>query len=368
MSTITTTRKDLLALLKRTSQVTTEKGPLPVLGGVRISTHRHQATIEASNLSVWRTLPMTGAVKGRQARVTVVAKHLAALVRTVAAGEELVLDVEADGLALHCSGTTLRLAAIPAEDWPAMPEVTGAELKLSAHDVARMRQIAGAASQDDARPILTGICLAGGYAVATDSYRLAVARVDVDPGAPLLFPAAAAADLPAGGTTVTIDRSTLEVSWWGGDAGEDFHRAHLIEGDFPAWEKLLPAKFKAVAVAEREPLLGVVTQARKTSAALGQPATYPVRLERGDDTSLSVVLKSTGSDTEAMKAAAPCPKVYKAWKTIAFNPEFLAEGLAMLDGEQVRISIVDEAKPAVLRDEADKAGDLLYVLMPVRVS
>lgn len=365
VSTITTTRKDLLAMLKATAPVADHRSfSSPLLRALQFSTYRGKATVQASNLSVWRTVPLPGTVAGRQSKVAVLAKQLGAIVKNVVDQDELTLEVDPMELTIRSNGTTLRLPAMPAEDWPAIPVVEGTELALSPTDVARIRQIAPAASHDDARPILTSIVLADGFAVATDSYRLAVARIGVWPSAPLLLPAAIAADLPVDGVTLTVDRAGSRVAW---SNGRDFHLAHLVEGDFPKWEQLIPGKPKAVAVAEREPLRRAAAQAVKTNAAMNQ-SSHPLRLERGDDATLSVVLSSISPPGTLMTAAAPCRKVYKAWQTIAFNAEFLADGLAMLGGDHVRIETIDPKKPALLRDDADKDGDLRYLLMPVRVS
>ncbi len=51
---------------------------------------------------------------------------------------------------------------------------------------------------------------------------------------------------------------------------------------------------------------------------------------------------------------------------IAFNPDYLAEGVEAVAGDEVAIETVDALKPAVIR--SGERGDYLYLLMPVRVS
>ena len=52
--------------------------------------------------------------------------------------------------------------------------------------------------------------------------------------------------------------------------------------------------------------------------------------------------------------------------TVAFNPEYLLDGLEVSPGDEVRLDTVDALKPAILRGVGDE--DFLYLLMPVRVS
>jgi DNA polymerase-3 subunit beta len=52
--------------------------------------------------------------------------------------------------------------------------------------------------------------------------------------------------------------------------------------------------------------------------------------------------------------------------TVAFNPEYLIDGIEVAPGDEVTLETVDELKPALLRSLGDE--DFLYLLMPVRVS
>ena len=52
--------------------------------------------------------------------------------------------------------------------------------------------------------------------------------------------------------------------------------------------------------------------------------------------------------------------------TVAFNPEYLVDGLEVTPGDEVSLETVDSLKPALLRPLDSE--DFLYLLMPVRVS
>lgn len=52
--------------------------------------------------------------------------------------------------------------------------------------------------------------------------------------------------------------------------------------------------------------------------------------------------------------------------TVAFNPEYLLDGLEVTPGDEVTLETVDALKPALIRSA--EAVDFLYLLMPVRVS
>ena len=54
--------------------------------------------------------------------------------------------------------------------------------------------------------------------------------------------------------------------------------------------------------------------------------------------------------------------------SVAFNPQFLLDGLAAIGGDEALLETVDPLKPATLRSNSGEAGEFLYLLMPVRIS
>ena len=52
--------------------------------------------------------------------------------------------------------------------------------------------------------------------------------------------------------------------------------------------------------------------------------------------------------------------------TVAFNPQFLLDGLLAVEGEEVVLETLDPLKPATLR--GTDHPEFLYLLMPVRIS
>ena len=52
--------------------------------------------------------------------------------------------------------------------------------------------------------------------------------------------------------------------------------------------------------------------------------------------------------------------------TIAFNPQYLAEGVEAVVGDEVVLETIDALKPATLKPTDN--SDYVYLLMPVRVA
>jgi DNA polymerase III subunit beta len=51
---------------------------------------------------------------------------------------------------------------------------------------------------------------------------------------------------------------------------------------------------------------------------------------------------------------------------IAFNPQFLLDGIGAIDSDTARISFTSPTKPAVITGKHEGDPDYRYVLMPIR--
>ena len=52
--------------------------------------------------------------------------------------------------------------------------------------------------------------------------------------------------------------------------------------------------------------------------------------------------------------------------TVAFNPQFMLDGLLRVEGEEAVLETMDPLKPATLK--GSDQPEFLYLLMPVRIS
>jgi len=97
-----------------------------------------------------------------------------------------------------------------------------------------------------------------------------------------------------------------------------------------------------------------------------------VRLLARDATPVRLVLSAEGLELLAItqdvgQAHENLDAKYEgAELTVAFNPEYLAQGVEVTPGDEVVLETIDALKPAVIR--STETQDFLYLLMPVRVS
>ena len=223
-----------------------------------------------------------------------------------------------------------------------------------------------AASTDDARPILTGVLIAaegdGLRLVATDSYRLAVRDLPgrgglLSESQQVLVPSRALNEL----ARLLDDEGEVQVRLGERDASFEVGgvtlTTRLLEGEFPNYRSLIPSAHPNRLSVSRHELLDAVKRVR----IMAKDAT-PVRLvQQADSLELIAVSQELGQAHEAVDATYDGTEL-----TVAFNPQFLCEGIEVTGGDEITLESVDALKPALVRSAENE--NFLYLLMPVRVS
>ena len=281
----------------------------------------------------------------------------------------VVVQGDEEELQVSAGRSQFMLRPYRAGDFPHLPPPSGPVVSLSTAGLAEaLRQVVRAASSEDTRPVLTGVLMApeaeGMRLVATDSYRLAVkdlpgAKGVLGEGQKVLVPSRALSELQRllGG-----DADAVELQLGSHDVrftiGHVKLTTRLIEGEFPPYRQLIPFNYPNRLVISREALLDAVRRVR----LVARDATTPARiLLRSGTVQLSVITNDWGQAVEEVDA-----KYEGAEMTIAFNPQYLAEGVEAIGGDEVALETIDALKPATLKP-TDKA-DYVYLLMPVRVA
>ena len=342
---------------------TSRTGTLPVLSGLRLEVLGDELSVTGTDLelSIRLTIPVGG---DRDGAVVVPARLVADIVRSLPAGAVEVALVE-DEVSISAGRSQFAIRPLGLDDYPVQGEPATDAVTLSSSDVAdALRQVVRAASTDDARAVLTGVLLTseadGMRMVATDSYRLAVRDLPdskmLGEGQKVLVPSRALNELHR----VLGGADELQVRLGARDAvfesGGTRLTTRLIEGEYPNYRNLLPPPHPNVLTVGREALL----EALRRVKILAQEAKL-VRLQLGGDTvKLMALTQDIGHAEEEIDAA------YEgAEMTIAFNPDYLQQGVEAVDAEEVTLSTLDAMKPAVIRGVG--RDDYLYLLMPVRV-
>jgi DNA polymerase-3 subunit beta len=341
-------------------------GALPVLGGIRLSVSADGLQVTGTDLDL--TITVEAAVTGGSDGVVVAPGRLVTdIVRALEPGA-VTLESDEEELRIASGRSHFTVRTHPADDFPRLPAPSGETVTLPASGLAdALRQVTRAASGEDSRPILTGVLMAaeeGGLRmVATDSYRLAVRDVRglgvMAEGQKVLVPSRALNELMrllgADAGDITLRLGAHDATF--GLAGVSL-TTRLIEGEFPNYRQLIPSNYPNRLIVGRDALLDAVRRVK----LLARDATTPVRIAmRATGIELTVITTDWGTATEDVDA-----KYEGSEMTVAFNPNYLIDGVEAITGDEVLLDTLDALKPATLRPT--EGDDYLYLLMPVRVS
>jgi DNA polymerase-3 subunit beta len=363
--------RDTLAEAVATAQraVASRTGAMPVLSGLRLTLAGDRLELVGTDLelTIRTSIPADGDGDGT---AVVTARLFSELLQKFDAGVVTVQLAE-DEATIESGRFTSTLRTLSAAEFPRLAESsTDGGVKVDAQAFGdALRQVISAASRDDARPILTGVLIAavpeGLRFVATDSYRLGLRDLEgvsvLDEGQKVLVAAKGLAEVQrllgsASGGEIEVVLGDRDVLF---RVGSTEVTTRLIEGEFPNYQQLIPTGYPNRLTVSRDALQAAVNRVR----LVGQNRdSAPIRLAMSaDGLELSAIAQDVGEAHEALEA-----KYEGTDLTVAFNSQFLLDGIDAAASDEVVLESIDPLKPAVMRTPS--STDFLYLLMPVRIS
>jgi len=339
-------------------------GTNPVLSGLFMELKKDKLVVLGSDLDL--TIRIELKVGGEQDGKVVIPGALLADISRVLEDGQISFVMKEEEIQIKSGKSEFNIRTLPVDEFPKFEEPGGNEAKLDTNSLSNaFEQVVKAASLDDARPILTGVLLAaeqdGLRLVATDSYRMAIRDI---PGTEILsrdeivLVPSRALDVVK---RVLNEGKELTVVLGEKEAVFKIENINivtrLIEGEFPNYKGLIPEKNKNKLVINREETLGALQRVK----LLAREAT-PVRLIMSEKKiELLAIEQDIGQATEIIEGSYSGEEI-----TVAFNPDYLIDGLDVISTEEVVLETTDALKPAILKGLEEET--FLYLLMPVRVS
>ncbi len=359
--------RDTLADAVATAQraVASRSGAMPVLSGLRVAVGADGVEFVGSDLELTIRAHIPAETVGEGTAV-VPARLFSEIVHKLDGGT-VTVELSEENAKVEGGRFSTTLRTLAASEFPRLPVIADSGVRVdSAAFADALRQVVPAASKDDARPILTGVLLSaanGGLRlVATDSYRLALRNLDgvsmLEEGQKVLVSARGLGEvqrlLTSGEIEVVLGEREVLFR-----VGTTEVTTRLIEGEFPNYQQLIPSGYPNRLTVARDALQSAVNRVR----LVGQRSdTAPIRLGMSaDGLELSAIAQDVGEAHETLEAKYEGSEV-----TVAFNSQFLLDGIDATGTPDVVIESIDPLKPAVMRATDDT--DFLYLLMPVRIS
>ena len=313
----------------------------------------------------------------QKGKVLVPGKLLADISRSLPA-KPITFTLEGSRVLVSAGSAKFTLPTLPLVEYPTLPELPSASGSLNSDLFATaVNQVAIAAGKDDSLPTLTGVFVEINKnqitLAATDRYRLAVRELtwsaqDANIETTSLLRARTLADaakslIGSSQVTIALAPTTTNEKLVGFISEGKTMTSRVLDGSFPPYRHLLPNESTANAIIEVAPLLDSVRR-----VALVTDKTVPLRLNFSNNT----LQLEAGTGDEA-QATEKLDINYKGEDiNIAFNPNFLTDGLTAIGTAFVNISFTGTNKPAVLTGQAEAGSapitNYKYLLMPMRYS
>lgn len=381
-----TARKDLYEAVQTVGRAVSGRSTLPILSHILVSPQGGAALkLTATDLEMWVECSLTARIQASLGDMedaggfTVPSRYFSEILGALPEAD-VVLDRPDGGnkTQLRCGRSDYSLLGLPAEEFPALPEVeptatitvSGGMLK------AMIKQVAFAVSTDETRVILTGVLFIFNgkqiKMVATDTHRLAVRGGVASSGegqGQAVLPARAMNEI----SRLAGDDDEVVIALAQGQARFEVNKKNsngdtlatttlitrLIEGQFPNYERVIPAGHERKLTLETAEFQKAV---KRVAIVARENANRVVLETEGAQLSLSAESGTVGSARDEIEVAREGDDIQ-----IAFNAKYLGDVLAAIETEGVVLELTEPLRPGILRPIGDTAADYLCVLMPMQV-
>jgi DNA polymerase III subunit beta len=362
-------RDALLAQLQTVSRVASTRSAIQALSGVQLAAAADACELRATDMDVGLRVPLDAEVM-REGVIVLPARLLLDVVRSLPSPRvSLELRSAQQDVEIVSGNATFHIRTLRAEDFPPFPEPdpeTAVSLPAGAF-VSTALKVAGSASRDETRPVLTGILVSASERelrmVATDSYRLSVKETvlesPLNSGFEVNVPARALQELAR--VASHVDDEQIEVSVRQNQVlfvlGGVILSSRLIDGQFPNYRQLLPESFEH----ELRIPSGELTEVVRRISLLAQK-NAPLRLSfQPGELTVSAQTPDVGEALESLPVSFQGDPL-----EIGFNPEFLRAGLEAIEEGDVLVKLISPLRPGLI--EAADESRFQYLIMPIRLN
>lgn len=363
----TVLQQDFLPSLQAVARSVGVRSTLPVLDNVLLSVADNKLKIAATNLEI-------GVIKHikvemeEPGEITVPAKTLVELVSGLGQNK-ITLKLEGEVLNIESGKLKASVNGISAAEFPAIPLSSDKGISFPKEAFLTSSQILFASAVDEGRPVLTGILTDASEGqldfVATDGFRLAHRQLELPKGKTqfkTLIPRRTFEELLRIMAEEDIEEVTIATSENQNQVvfslGNTIVSSRLIEGQFPAWSKIIPQKIVARALVEKDELLKAIKLAAIFSK---NEANIVVLTTRKGLLKLESHTKEVGSQENEIEGEVDGEELQ-----IAFNTKFLLDAISNAPATQVMIEFSGPLSAALIKPIGVEG--LEYIIMPVRLS
>jgi DNA polymerase-3 subunit beta len=347
-------RENLLKPLQAVQGVVERRQTLPILANFLITIDEGRLSVTGTDMEI-ELVASTALEDAESGEVTVPARKLVDICRSLPADAEIRLEVEGDRVLLRSGRSRFTLTTLPSGDYPSSDSLVGdLSLTVKEGELKRLMELTHfAMAHQDVRYYLNGLLFDIGdgllRAVATDGHRrqVIVPRKGISELLRLLGGGEEEVRIDVGSNAIRITLPEVRLT------------SKLIDGKFPDYRRVVPteeASDKQVVV-DRE----LLRQALARAAILSNDKYRAIRLTLEPNR-----LRVVANNPEQEEAEDEVEVNYAGESLeIGFNVSYLIDALAALPGEEAMLHLGDASSSCLITPKGE--GDCQYVVMPMRL-
>jgi DNA polymerase III subunit beta len=368
-------KNDLLRELQLFQGIVERKNTIPILANVLMEAKGDEVRFLATDLEVGLRSRCAAAV-AKGGSLTLPAKKFYEIVKSLPETADIRIAEDKGGVKVAADRFDSRMQTLPREDFPTLPENSGGgdapRATLPRAAIKEMvAKTAFAITGEDTRYFLNGALFVlrpdAMSLVATDGHRLALVTVPRDAKmakdadeVKAILPKKTLGELSRllqeGDADIQYERGENHLFF---DVGGRLLISRMIDGQFPAYERVIPKGNDKRIEFERDRLTNAVKRVALLSNERSRAVKFQVDNGKVDVTSSSPDL---GEAKETLPVEYSGPPLQ-----ICFNAQYVLDFLSAASTDVVSLELKDEVSQAVMKPVGAEGYDYTYVIMPMRV-
>lgn len=361
-----------------TSHIAGKNINLPILNNILISAKEGKIKFIATNLEIGIITTVRGKIE-KEGMFTVDAKVFSDYL-SLLPNEKINIEQKENKLFVELAKNKTKIAGLPAEEFPLIPEIKKEQYySAKAEDFKKaLSQVVFAVSGSETRIELSGVLFnfedSKLTMAATDSYRLVEKEIKIetnqnnDSNKRIIIPAKTLQEV------IRIlglikeeeegEKETSEIKFYLSDnqvlfvVGVTEIVSRLIEGQYPDYKQIIPATSKTRAVINKNELIRAV----KIASLFSKASINDVNLDFPKNKNQIIISSASGQVGENITELDA--RVDGEDNGAVINHRYLLDGLNNMEGEEIKIEVIDNNTPCLIR--AEKEDGYLYIIMPIK--
>ena len=355
-----------------TTRVIDARPASPILAGVRLEAIDGTLQLSAFNYAISARHHIEAGID-EAGSVLVLGKLLADITKSLPAAKTY-LSTDGSTMTITSGKSTFTMQLMPDAEYPDLPVIPSKLGQVDAQTFTQaVTQASVAVSREENRPVLTGIRVQfqGDKVImsSTDRFRLSRSSFtwtpeNPDTNATALVRGALLRDVARSldeHQNIVVDFNTENPSLLGFENAGRVSTSQLIDGEFPAVDRLYADEYPIHAVINKQDLISAIKR-----VSLVAERNAPIRMAF---TSQELTL-TAGTADEAQAKEILDIDMDGEDITVAFNPTYLIEGLSAIAEPFVRMKMTTAVKPVEFNgqqeSDSEESMDYRYLLVPMR--